>query len=381
MFKFAPNEASIALILILLAGPAAAVKDSGGTPVRPPVSPPKLEDIQNMVDSAMPSDIKEDNRALLATLMKPTVAPQGPSDAFDVTNAGRVLRLRRATPQKGCFLPRPAYDCTVSDGSRGGGGAYKEIHADSFGNLRFVSRLADPSNGKPESGTPPAPVKYTRDDKAATAGFFDMFVKVFALPPSEAPPVEQWKVRKLAIGIADPDKRAVRTTHVVAGLVDVPRLLKVPGLSTPAIPVIGSRVQGSMDDQGIFRVEIDNWTRFSMPERLAQATAPSRSALVKTIAEDLSRELSVKPHSIKVEIAYAKSSQFSDLAIGGTSEEDGSPSAAAAATPIPAEHRYVPVLLTTVAPTPADSSEEQQVAMFAAEAGLEMVTPLYQIAD
>lgn len=380
MFKFEPKEASVALILILLAGPVAAVKDDGGTPVPPPGSPPSIEDIQGMVDAAMPVDIKADNRALLATLLKPAVAPQGPSDAFNVTNAGRVLRLRRATPQKGCFLPPPAYDCTVSDGSRGGGGAYKEIHADSLGNLRFISRLADPTNGKPESGNPPAPIKFTRDDKAAVAGFFDMFVKVFALPPSEAAPVGDWQVQKLAIGIADPDKRAAPTVHVVAGVVNVPRLLKVPGLSTPTIPVIGSKVQGSMDDQGIFRVEIDNWTRFTMPDRLAQATAPSRSALVKTIAEELSRELSVKPGSIKVEIAYAKSSQFSDLAIGGTAEEDGTSSPAAAA-PIPAEHRYVPVLLTSVTPTPADSSEAQQSAAFVSEAGLEMVTPLYQIAD
>ena len=188
MFIFAPRKASIALTLILLAGPAAAVKDDGGTPVPPPGSPPTMEDIQGMVDAAMPSDIKADNRALLAVLMKPAVAAQGPSDAFDVANAGRVLRLRRATPAKGCFLPPPAYDCTVSDGSRGGGGAYKEIHADSLGNLRFVSRLADPTRGNPESGNPPLPIKYSRDDKAAAASFFDIFVKVFALPPSEAPP-------------------------------------------------------------------------------------------------------------------------------------------------------------------------------------------------
>ena len=381
MFIFAPREASLALVLIILAGPAAAVKDDGGTPVPPPGPPPTMEDIQSMVEAAMPSDVKADNRALLAALMKPVVAPQGPSDGFNVATAGRTLRLRRATPGKGCFLPPPRYDCTVSDGSRGGGGAYKEIHADSLGNLRFVSRLADPTNGNPESGNPPLPIKYSRDDKAAIASFFDIFVKVFALPAGEAPPVQDWKVHKLAIGVADPEKGVRQTIHIVAGVVNVPRLLKVQGLSTPTIPVLGSRVQGSMDDQGIFRVEIDNWTRFTMPDRLAQATAPSRSALVKTIAEELSHELNEKPHSINVAIAYAKSSQFSDLAIGGTTEEEVLPGPAAAGDPIPTEHRYVPVLLTSVTPTAADATEEQQGAEFVSEGGVEMVTPLYQIPD
>ena len=200
------------------------------------------------------------------------------------------------------------------------------------------------------------------------------------MPPGEAPPPEEWKVQKLAVGVVDTDKGTPAKIQVVAGVVNVPRLLKVQGLSVPTIPVIGSGVQGSMDDQGIFRVEVDNWTRFTMPARLGQASAPSRSSLVKAISEELIHELAAMPKSIKIAIAYAKGSQFSELAIGGTAEE-AAPGATAAADVLPDEHRYVPVLITTITPTDADANEEQQNAEFLSEAGLEMVTPLYELAD
>lgn len=380
MFKFATCEISLSMSLLLMTATAMAVPDSGGTPVPPPDRAPTVEELQSMVELAMPADVKADNRALLAALMKPEVALKGPSDGFDMKNAGRVLRLARATPGKGCFLPPPLYDCIFSDGSRGGGGAYKELHADSLGNLRFLNRLADPARGNPEAGTPPDPIKYSLDDKTTIASFADLFGKVFQVPPGEAPPVQDWKIQKLAVGVVDADKGTPAKIQVVAGVVNVPRLLKVAGLSTPTVPVVGAGVQGAMDDQGIFRVEVDNWTRFTMPARLAQANAPSRSSLVKSIAEQLSHELDSMPKSIKVGIAYAKGSQFSELVVGGTAEE--SPAGAAAPTDtIPDEHRYVPVLLTTVTPSPVDATEDQQNAEFLSEAGIEMVTPLYEIAD
>ena len=381
MFKFATAQIALGMILVCMTASVAAVSDGGGTPVPPPDRAPTMEQLQGMVEQAMPADVKADNRELLAALMKPVVAPRGPSDAFDIKSAGRLLRLSRAIPGKGCFLPPPAYNCTFSDGTRGGGGAYKELHADSLGNLRFINRLADPTKGNPEAINPPEPVLYSREDKAAIAGFADLFAKVFQVPPGEAPPPEEWKVQKLAVGVVDTEKGTPAKIQIVAGVVNVPRLLKVQGLSVPTIPVIGSGVQGSMDDLGVFRVEVDNWTRFTMPARLGQASAPSRRSLVKAISEELIHELAAMPKSIKIAIAYAKGSQFSELAISGAAEEAAAPRATATGDTLPDEHRYVPVLMTTVTPTAADANEEQQNAEFLSEAGLEMVTPLYELAD
>lgn len=379
MSKFATSQAIALVILSVLAGPAVAVRDDGGTPIPPPARRPSLEDLKRLVDEAMPPDIKEDNGALLAALMKPQAAPAGPSDRFDIAGASRALRLRRAVPGKGCFLPPPRYDCTVADGTRGGGGAYKELQADSFGNLRFISRLADPTSGNPESGNAPPLPKFSKNDDDAIKAMLDMLVGVFHVPASEAPPADELKIEKLNVGVADPDSRLPPKIQTVAGVVNVPRLLKVDGLSVPTIPVLGNGAQGAMDDLGVFRIELDEWTRFTMPARLADARAPSRNALIDTIAEGLSRELAEMPRGILIGIAYAKGAQFSELSVGGNEEEPAA-AAAAAGDLIPDEHRYVPVLVTSVAPTGADPSEEEQASAFSTGA-MEMVTPLYELSD
>ena len=183
------------------------------------------------------------------------------------------------------------------------------------------------------------------------------------------------------MGVVDTEQGTPAKIQVVAGVVNAPRVLKAQGLSVPAIPVIGSGVQDSMDDQGIYRVAIDNWTRCTMPARLGQASAPSRSTLVKVISEQLIHELASMPRPIKIPIAYTKGSQFSELAISDAAEEAAAPSATAASDTLPDEYRYVLVSMTTVTPTDADANQEQQNAECLSEAGLEMVTPLYALAD
>ncbi|MGE0861095.1 MAG: hypothetical protein AB7I01_10700 [Gammaproteobacteria bacterium] len=370
------RRAPLGLMLSLLSATAAAVPDDGGRPVPPPDNRPSLETLRQLVDEAMPVDVQDDNSKLLAVLLKPQVAPRGPSDGFDIVKTGRLLRLGRPVPGKGCFQPPPNYDCTYSEGSPGGGGAYRELRADSLGNLRFVSRLPDPSRGNPEGGTGSPLPKYSLEDQAALKAFVDLFTGVFQVPSIEVPPSDSWKLRKLALGVADGDKGTPTTTQVIAGMVQVPRMVKVDGLKAPMVPVIGGEVQGAMDDLGVFRVKVNDWTRFTMPERLKDARAPSRRSLVDDIAEQLSRQLEYKPQRIAVEIAYAKGDRFSELVVAEGSEE-ASPTANA----IPDAHRYVPVLMTSVTPMPADSSEEEQNAAFIAEAGFEMVTPLYELGD
>lgn len=371
------RRAPLGLMLSLLSATAAAVPDDGGRPMPPPDNRPSLETLRQLVDEAMPVDVQDDNSKLLAVLLKPQVAPRGPSDGFDIVKTGRLLRLGRPVPGKGCFQPPPNYDCTYSEGSPGGGGAYRELRADSLGNLRFVSRLPDPSRGNPEGGTGSPLPKYSLEDQAALKAFVDLFTGPFQVPDIEVPPIDSWKLRKLALGVADADKGTPTTTQIIAGMVQVPRMVKVDGLKVPMVPVIGGEVQGAMDDLGVFRVKVNDWTRFTMPERLREARAPTRRSLVDDIAEQLSRQLEDKPQRIAVEIAYAKGDRFSELVVPEGSEE---PSPTAANT-IPDAHRYVPVLMTSVTPMPADSSEEEQNEAFIAEAGFEMVTPLYELGD
>lgn len=365
-----------ALGLMLLAAVAHAVPDDGVRPVPPPTTRPTLEDLQRLVDAAMPADVKADNSALLAALLRPQAAAQGPSDVFDITVASRLLRLTGGVPGAGCTLPRPRFDCVVAVGTRGGGGAYKELRADSLGNLHYLSRLADPSGGNPENVTAPPLPTFTRSDADTVTALSGVLLNLFRVPATETLPTSRWRVEKMTVGIVDGDSRLPPRIQTVAGVVILPRLLRVEGLGVQVVPVIGAGAQAAIDDAGLFRVEVDDWTRFTMSSRLANATASSRSALVANIASALSRELKETPRAVRIGIAYAKSSDFSELGIGGD-EQDAPPPTAAV---MPEEHQYVPVLFTAIAPVAAEPTEATQAQAFST-GGMEMVTPLFELAD
>lgn len=356
-----------------------AVPDGGDRPVTPPLDPPGLERLRQIIDAAMPEDVQEDNGKLLASLLKPRVAASDPSGAFNVMTAPRALGMRRPRPSKDCFAPPPRFACELVEGTREGGGAFKKVEADSLGNLSFLSRLPDPSNGAPEqAGAPPLP-SFSMSDKEAVAAFFDVFTKVFGVPPEEAPDSTAWQVEKLLLGLQDGNEPGKPPEiHTIAGTVQVPRMLEVAGLSVPRVPVLGAHVQGSMDDLGRgmpFRIEVQEWTRFTFPPALQRARARGRSELVGEIAEALVNTLRNAPKDLAIAIAYAKVGQFDELgSYGGPDADDaGTP-----ADGIPDAHRYVPVLLTSVSPMAPDASEEEQAGAFST-AGQELVTPLFEL--
>ncbi len=359
-----------------------AVRDDGDKPVPPPIDPPKLDTLKLMIDRAMPEDVQEDNSKLLKLLLEPEASPTGPSDKFDIRTAPRKLGMRRAVPSKGCFAPPPRLSCTMGEGSRDGGGAYKQIQADSVGNISFVSRLPDPSLGNPEKVGDLVLPSFTMDDLFVIDSFFNIFVKVFGVPPMEAPDPSSWKVDRMLVGMQDAERSTLRPEiKEVAGMVEIPRMLTVRGLSLPAVRVLGSQVQGAIDDQsgGLpFRVEVQGWTRFTIPSALQRAEAMPRSDLVGHIAGNLINDLREMPDHITVEIAYAKVGQFDELGSysGGDADDDSGP----AADGIPDAHRYVPVLLTSVSPMSADADEEEQAGAFST-AGVEFVTPLFKLSE
>ncbi|MEQ8663407.1 MAG: hypothetical protein RLW62_21530, partial [Gammaproteobacteria bacterium] len=167
--------------------------------------------------------------------------------------------------------------------------------------------------------------------------------------------------------------------HAIAGVVQVPRTLAVDGLSMSRVPVLGAHVQGSMDDLGRglpFRVEVQEWTRFTFPPALQRARARGRSVLVGEIAKELVNALRQTPKQVSVQIAYAKVGQFDELGSYGGPDSDS----AVAADGIPDAHRYVPVLLTSISPMPPDATEEEQAAAFST-AGQELVTPLFELSE
>jgi hypothetical protein len=378
---------SITALLTLLLGmslntTAYAVDDNGGTPERPPNNAPSLDELMQKIDAAMPRDITEDNAELLRRLMQPMVSDKGPSDVFDPVPVEQNFRMRRVVPSKGCFAPQPS--CILSDGSRGGGGAYKEIRYDTLGNLGYLSRLADPSGGNPESVTAYQLPTYTGDHRATVDSFFDVFTKLFGVPAMEMPARDTWVVEELAVGYArnngpSPATEGTNEVIIVSGVVRVPRVLQVAGLSSP-VPVLGSRVWGAVDDIGIHHIRVEGWTRFATPDLTAARTL-SRQQLVASIADELSKSLAEMPDSIAMEIAYAKPAEFAEIAYGGPDSDEGSPSSPSA-NGSSDEHLFVPVLVTTVTPFyPSDDpTEEEQAAAFST-AGEEIITSLVELGD
>jgi len=55
------------LAATLLSTAAMAVPDGGDRPVTPPIDPPGMDKLQQIIDAAMPQDVQEDNSKLLAT--------------------------------------------------------------------------------------------------------------------------------------------------------------------------------------------------------------------------------------------------------------------------------------------------------------------------
>ncbi|MEQ8230413.1 MAG: hypothetical protein RLW61_08745 [Gammaproteobacteria bacterium] len=366
------------LVAALASGTAVAVPDGGDRPATPPNDPPALEELRRIIDESMPEDVQENNGKLLASLLQPRVAQQGPSDVFDPTMAPRQLGMRRPRPSKDCFAPPPRFDCELVEGTREGGGAFRALAADSLGNISYLNRLPDPSKGAPEQLPAVQLPTFSMSDEEAAKSFFDVFTSVFGVPAEEAPDVASWQVEKLLLGLQNSDEPGkAPEVHVIAGVVQIPRMLAVEGLSVPRVPVLGSHVQGSMDDLGRglpFRVEVQEWTRFTFPQALGRAQPRTRSALVGAIADQMVRNLREPPKAIDIRLAYAKVGEFEELgSYGGPDSDETMPQDG-----IPDAHRYVPVLLTSVSPLAPDASEEEQAGAFSS-AGEEIVTPLFDL--
>jgi len=379
-----PRSALMVLISVLSCN-VQAVSDDGGRPLPPPRDPPTRADLVKLIDEAMPDDIGNTNTELLERLLKPRIAPTGPSEAFNVQRMTAALRLRRVVPGKGCFLPPPRTECELTEGSRTGGGAFKKVEADSLGNVSYLSRLPDPSAGNPEGGAAPPLPSFSLADKAAQDRFANVFTQIFGVPVEELPAPSSWVIERLQVGMQDADKpTAGAEIKEIAGVVTIPRVLLVDGLKQPLVPVLGSHVQGAMDDLGgglPFRVEVQGWTRFTFPAALQKARAMTRAQLVDGIASELERSLREKPRSIAIEIAYAKVGDFdTDLGSYGGPDSNEGPAAASSGDGLPDDQRFVPVVLTSISPMSADSSEEEQAAAFST-AGVEFVTPLFAVTE
>lgn len=379
------SRSALMVLISVLSCNVIAVSDEGGRPLPPPRDPPSREALLKLIGDAMPDDIGTSNTELLARLLKPRVAPSGPSEAFNVQRMTAALRLRRVVPAKGCFLPPPRTECELTEGSRTGGGAFKKVEADSLGNVSYLSRLPDPSAGNPEGGAAPPLPSFSLADKAAQDRFANVFTQIFGVPIEELPAPSSWVIERLQLGMQDGDKpTAPVEIKEIAGVVTIPRVLLVDGLKQPLVPVLGAHVQGAMDDLGgglPFRVEVQGWTRFTLPAALQKARAMTRSELVDGIANELERSLRETPRSIAIEIAYAKVGDFdTDLgSYGGPDSEEG-PAAASSGDGLPDSHRFVPVVVTSISPMSADASDEEQAAAFST-AGVEIVTPLFAISE
>lgn len=339
----------------LLATPALAIEDPDRSP--PPQDPPTAEKLAGLIDQAMPPEIQEDNSGLVAQLLKPKVG-RSVFAVFDPNKAASALNLRRAVAATDCGQLRlpsgdlDLGDCVYRAGRPDGAGGYQALRFDKnrlLGNIRFVSRPTGPAS----PDTAPAVLrKLSQSPDAALKSVQELAFNVLGMPPEEVAPASQWTLRSLAVDVASPTGGV--ETAIVEGLVRARRQLDA-GLGKP-VPVLGSDFRATINDVGISRASVNEWTPFVVLPSVSPDRARPRSELVRLFSEEMAKELVNMPGRVAMRLVYAKAGQIAPED-ESAAEADGN---VLPAGQIPDAHKYVPCLLATVSPVPLEMSEADQ---------------------
>lgn len=328
----------------------------------PPVNnPPTEKELLPLIDRAIPEVIGEDNTQLLRMLVQPKTGPSV-YETFDPRKVAEFFGQRRMTPSKDCFLTQlpdgspDTSDCTYRRGSPEGKGAFWELRFDKskmIGEIAFVSR-------PPEQIVDPGSIKETMLSDREAAGMAAELAMLLGVPEEEVLPMDLWDVQSIGMAFASSDQlpgAAQAKAFVVEKLVRFPRALDA-GVGFP-IPVLGSSFQASMDDGGIQRAHLREWTPFEIHPAVDPSSAYPRSQLRERMLEALLDErLAQTPAKMSAVIAYVKAR---DLGMGCPGEDEGAPAAALERLPAALqEHAYVPSLVLFVSMGPDDPKEEEQ---------------------
>lgn len=342
-------------------------------------NPPTREQLSALLEKALPAVIVDDNVELLRKLVAPVLEPLSVYETVDPNKSARELLGRGARRARECVLVVDRLggpdigDRVWSQGSPGGEGVYKEMR---FDKLKLLGNIAYNTRDKAAEITPDSlvPVKMSNSDAAQMAAAFG--IKFFGLLPAvEILDPSLWQVESLAIGFAQTNGNGAAANGeprsvVVEKLVRAPRMLNA-GLGS-LVPVLGSAHQAAMDDNGVKRAYLREWTPWQLHPDVDPKLAHSRRGLSDSVLDKLmSSGLSKVPSTMSSLIAYVKAR---DMTLGcpdddesqkvAPGEESSGPSFGAdnngGLPPELEAHMYVPALVLFVSMGPDDPTEEEQ---------------------
>jgi hypothetical protein len=275
------------------------------------------EDIQQLIEAALPPILTGENSAVAEQLLKPPLAPSL-SETFKLAIAVRAA-FGRAQPvfaaecsRKGTPVNEPDQgECNATSASPEGGGAFSQLSFSKnlgVGNIRFLSRTAfdekfDPLKLVPVDGI----------SDATALSMAETFLGNFGLPrdPNTGHPFE-FPLPPTPAGAAGPDASLFVSNLAVAGagaqgdviktvmihkVVQVPRGLKVnltdpktQQVVMPFIPAPGVAKVLIDGNKQVVGAILENWQELRMDDTLRAVDAKTRQELVTEISQDLAGE-------------------------------------------------------------------------------------------
>ena len=256
-----------------------------------------LEQIEGLVNDALPPILGGDNTQLVAQLLD--VKPASPlSETFKLgTAVGAVFAGAQPTFAPDCSRTGTAVnepdqgECNGFIGTPSGGGRFSQLSFSKnlgVGNIRFLSR-------HPATFVPAA---ITLPDADARKNAIEFLVTNFGLPRGELPlpPADPAGRTMFVSGLSIAGSSAageVIAPKMIQKLVSIPRALPVDigvaspnGQKVPFIPAPGV-AKVLFDQTGIIGVMVENWQELRPDPSLSGRNAKSKQQLTQEIAQDL----------------------------------------------------------------------------------------------
>lgn len=255
-------------------------------------------ELRAFLSERMPAFLKDDNKALVAQLLKVPLAPPLRS-TFDPNKAIKQLlgdgSVITSTDCKRTGTPvaeRDPGDCTAAIGDEGGAGAFSRLSYSKslgFGNIKFIKRPPVPTQ-LPDPAKLPSP---KLSDGEAYDGARKFLADIFGLPDSEIPKppgsAKGLPVRNLNVqggGEAKSLPITIQKTVFLQRGFPLANPIPIGNFVLTHVPGPG-KATVSFDADGIAGASVQGWHELRLDPAMDEGDAKSGGALLDEIADDL----------------------------------------------------------------------------------------------